>query len=301
MYDLIIVGGGPAGLTAAIYAIRKRLDVLLVSEDLGGKTNYHLELPDLESYMIIRGVETVNRFRRELEYLNFARRMEKVEHVSKQNNNFSVRLGNGDVLETKSVIIATGTRQQKMKVPGEREYLSRGLCYSAISYAPLFIDKKTVVIGDGDLALRSAAELATVAEHVHIVGPTATTLDTPLGKKLKDASNVTILEGYSVTKVLGNGYAERIVVADPEGNESDIPADGTFVEMGLMPNSAMVADLVNIDEQGFIEVDCQNQTTVPGVFAAGDVTSIFAEQVLVAVGEGVKAALSAYDYLLRLD
>lgn len=300
MYDLIIVGGGPAGLTAAIYAIRKRLDVLLVSEDLGGKTNYHLELPDLESYLIIRGVETVNRFRRELEYLNFARRMDKVEHISRQDNKFSVRLGNGDVLETKSVIIATGARQQMMKVPGEREYMSRGLCYSAISYAPLFIDKKTVVIGDGDLALRSAAELATVAEHVHIVGPTMATLATPLGKKLKDSSNVTILEGYSVTKVLGNGYAERIVVKDPEGNESDIPADGTFVEMGLVPNSAMVADLVNLDEQGFIEVDCQNQTTVPGVFAAGDVTSIFAEQVLVAVGEGVKAALSAYDYLLRL-
>jgi len=294
MYDLIIVGGGPAGLTAAIYAIRKRLDVLLVSEDLGGKTNYHLELPDLESYLIIRGVETVNRFRRELEYLNFARRMEKVEHISQ-------RLGDGDVLDTKTVIIATGARQQMMKVPGEREYLSRGLCYSAISYAPLFIDKKTVVIGDGDLALRSAAELATVADHVHIVGPTAATLATPLGKKLKNSSNVTILEDYSVTKVLGNGYAERIVVADPEGNETDIPADGTFVEMGLMPNSAMVADLVNIDEQGFIEVDCQNQTNVPGVFAAGDVTSIFAEQVLVAVGEGVKATLSAYDYLLRLE
>lgn len=300
MYDLIVVGGGPAGLTAAIYAIRKRLDVLLVSEDLGGKTNYHLELPDQETYLVIRGVEIITKFRRELEYLNFARRMEKVEHVSKQNGHFSVRLENGDELETKAVIIATGTRQQKMRVPGEREYMSRGLCYSAISYAPLFIDKKTVVIGTGDLALRSAAELATVAQHVHIVGPTSTALATPLGMKLKDSDNVTILEGYSVARVLGNGYAERIVVKDPEGNESDIPADGTFVEMGLVPNSTMIADLVETDEQGFIEVDCQSRTNVPGVFAAGDVTSIFAEQVLVAVGEGVKASLSAYDYLLRL-
>jgi alkyl hydroperoxide reductase subunit F len=301
MYDLIIVGGGPAGLTAAIYAIRKRLDVLLVSADLGGKTNYHLELPDLESYLIIRGVETVNRFRRELEYLNFAWRMEKVEMVTQQDGSFSVKLVGGDTLEAKAVIIATGTRQRKMKVPGEREYMSKGLCYSAISYAPLFIDKKTVVIGGGDLALRSAAELATVAEHVHIVGPTAETLDTPLGKKLAGSNNVTILKDYSVTKVLGNGYAERIVVQDPAGNEMDIPADGTFVEMGLTPNSSMVADLVDTDEEGFIQVNCQNQTSVPGVFAAGDVTSIFAEQVLVAVGEGVKAALSAYDYLLRLE
>lgn len=301
MYDLIVVGGGPAGLTATIYGIRKRLEVLLISEDLGGKTNYHLELPDQESYLIIRGVDVVNKFRTELEYLNFARRMEKVEHISKQDSHFVVRLEDGDELQTKAVIVATGTRQRTMKVPGEREYMSRGLCYSAMSYAPLFIDKKTVVIGDGDLALRSAAELSTVAEQVHVVGPTSLALDTPLGRKLKAASNVTILEGYSVTRVLGNGYAERIVVQDPEGNESDIPADGTFVEMGLRPNSSMVTDLVDTDEGGFVDVDCYNRTNVPGVFAAGDVTSIFAEQVLVAVGEGVKAALSAYDYLLRQE
>ncbi len=301
MYDLIVVGGGPAGLTATIYGIRKRLEVLLISEDLGGKTNYHLELPDQESYLIIRGVDVVNKFRTELEYLNFARRMEKVEHISKQDSHFVVRLEDGDELQTKAVIVATGTRQRTMKVPGEREYMSRGLCYSAMSYAPLFIDKKTVVIGDGDLALRSAAELSTVAEQVHVVGPTSLALDTPLGRKLKAASNVTILEGYSVTRVLGNGYAERIVVQDPEGNESDIPADGTFVEMGLRPNSSMVTDLVDTDEGGFVDVDCYNRTHVPGVFAAGDVTSIFAEQVLVAVGEGVKAALSAYDYLLRQE
>lgn len=301
MYDLIVIGGGPAGLTAAIYAIRKRLDILLVSKDLGGKTNYHLELPDQESYLIIKGVDVVNKFRSELEYLNFARRMEKVEKVNHQDGHFSVILEGGQELQTKAVIIATGTRQQLMNVPGEREYLSRGLCYSAISYAPLFIDKKTVVIGDGELALRAAAELATVAEKVHIVGPSGTILETPLGRKLKTSPNVTILEGYAVTRVLGNGYAERIVVQDPEGNESDIPADGTFVEMGLRPNSGMVADLVKTDEAGFIEVDCQNRTSRPGIFAAGDVTSIFAEQVLVAVGEGVKAALSAYDYLLKQE
>ncbi|MGW8317670.1 MAG: NAD(P)/FAD-dependent oxidoreductase [Candidatus Promineifilaceae bacterium] len=300
MYDLIVIGGGPAGLTATIYAIRKRLNVLMISKDLGGKTNYHLELPGQENYLVIRGVEVVDKFKSELEYLNFARRMDKVEQVTQKDGTFVVRTKNGDELEAKAVIMATGARHQWMDVPGEREYLSRGLCYSAISYAPLFIDKKTVVIGDGELALRSAAELATVAESVHIVGPTGQVLETPLGKKLSSASNVTILQGYHVTKVLGNGYAERIVVKDPQGNESDIPADGTFVEMALMPNSSMVADLVEVDEEGFIKVDCYSRTNVPGIFAAGDVTNILAEQVLVAVGEGVKAALSAYDYLLRV-
>jgi alkyl hydroperoxide reductase subunit F len=298
MYDLIVIGGGPAGLTAAIYAIRKRLNVLLISKDLGGKTNFHLELPDQEGYLVIRGVEVVNKFKSELEYLNFTRRMEKVERVTKNNGHFQVQLENGDELETKAVIVATGARQQFLDVPGEREYLSKGLCYSAISYAPLFIEKKTVVIGDGDLALRSAAELSTVANRVHLVGPTGAVLETPLGQKVKASSNVTILEGYKVTKVLGNGYAERVVVIDPDGNETDIPADGTFVEMVLIPNSQMVADLVKLNEGGFIEVDCYSRTDVPGLFAAGDVTHIMAEQVLVAVGEGVKAALSAYEYLL---
>jgi alkyl hydroperoxide reductase subunit F len=298
MYDMIVVGGGPAGLTAAIYAIRKRLNVLLISKDLGGKTNFHLELPDHEKYLVIRGVDIVNKFKNELEYLNFARRMEKVERITQQNGTFAVQLEGGEELEAKAVIIATGARQQFLNVPGEREYLSRGLCYSAISYAPLFIEKNTVVIGDGELALRSTAELATVAEHVHLVGSTDDVLNTPLGKKLKAAPNVTILKGYVVTKVLGNGYAERVVVRDPEGNESDIPADGTFIEKALIPNSQMVADLVETNEAGFIEVDCYSRTNVPGLFAAGDVTHIMAEQVLVAVGEGVKAALSAYDYLL---
>lgn len=298
MYDMIVVGGGPAGLTAAIYAIRKRLNVLLISKDLGGKTNFHLELPDHEKYLVIRGVDIVNKFKNELEYLNFARRMEKVERITQQNGTFAVQLEGGEELEAKAVIIATGARQQFLNVPGEREYLSRGLCYSAISYAPLFIEKNTVVIGDGELALRSTAELATVAEHVHLVGSTDDVLNTPLGKKLKAAPNVTILKGYVVTKVLGNGYAERVVVRDPEGNESDIPADGTFIEKALIPNSQMVADLIETNEDGFIEVDCYSRTNVPGIFAAGDVTHIMAEQVLVAVGEGVKAALSAYDYLL---
>jgi len=298
MYDLIVVGGGPAGLTAAIYAIRKRLNVLLVSKDLGGKTNFHLELPDQENYLVIRGVEVVNKFKSELEYLNFTRRMEQVDRVTQEADYFLVHLEGGDQLEAKSVIIASGTRQQFLDVPGEREYLSKGLCYSAISYAPLFIDKKTVVVGDGELALRSTAELATVAEHVHLVGPRKDVLETPLGKKVKASPNVTVLEGYEVIRVLGNGYAERVVVRDQEGNEMDIPADGTFVEKALIPNTKMVTDLVETTKDGFIVVDCYGRTNVPGIFAAGDVTHILAEQVLVAVGEGVKAALGAYDYLL---
>ncbi|KAA3661390.1 MAG: FAD-binding protein [Chloroflexi bacterium] len=298
MYDLIVVGGGPAGLTATIYAIRKRLNVLLVSKDLGGKTNYHLELPDQDVYQVIKGVSVVNKFKSELEYLKFARHMEPVTKVKKEDDHFVVHTKGGGALMAKAVIIATGAMQQWLNVPGEREYLSRGLCYSALSYAPLFIDKDTVVVGNGELALRSAAELSTVAKQVHVVGPSGDILKTPLGQKLIDAENVNVLAGYEITQVLGNGYCDRVQVKSPEGEESEIKADGTFVEKALIANVDCVADLVELDEKGFIKVDAYSRTNVPGVFAAGDVTNIYAEQVLVAVGEGVKAALSAYDYLL---
>lgn len=298
MYDLIIIGGGPAGLTAAMYAIRKRLNVLLVSEDLGGKTNYHLDLPEIDSYQVIRGVEVVNRFKNELEYLDFARHLERVARVEKSDDGFVVHTVGGGELLAKAIIVATGTRQQWLNVPGEREFLSKGLCYSALSYAPLFIEKNTVVIGEDDLALRSAAELATVAHHVHVVGASEKALETPLGKKLATAVNVTILSDYKVKRVEGNGYCNAVVVENMRGEEMTIAADGTFVEVGLRPNSQPVADLVDLDERGFIVVDSYSRTTMPGIFAAGDVTNIYAEQVLVAVGEGVKAALSAYEYLL---
>ena len=298
MYDLIVIGGGPAGLTAAIYAIRKRLNVLLISEDLGGKTNYQLELPDVEGYQVIRGLEVVNKFKSELEYLKFARHLEGVEKVAKTKDGFIVHTVGGGELLARAVIIATGTQQEWLNVPGGREFLSKGLCYSAMSYAPLFIEKDTVVIGKDDLALRSAAELATVAKHVHVVGTSPEISQTPLGKKLTKAENVTILTDYQVTAVLGNGYANSVVVQNAKGEEKTLTADGTFVEIGLKPNSQMVSDLVALDDRGFIKVDQYSRTTVPGIFAAGDVTNIFAEQVLVAVGEGVKAALSAYDFLL---
>jgi NADH-dependent peroxiredoxin subunit F len=300
MYDLIVIGGGPAGLTATIYAIRKRLNVLMITRDLGGKTNYRLGLPWIEDYQVIRGLEIVNKFRSELEYLDFARHMETVDKVTKEEDCFTVTTRGGGELRAKAVIIATGTRQKRLEVPGEKEYMMRGLCYSALSYAPLFIDKKTIVVGDGDLALRSAGELATVAEQVVVICESEKGLSTPLGKKLSQAPNVTLLQGYQVIEVKGDEFAKAVVVKDKGGKQTEIEADGTFIEMALVPNSKMVADLVKLDEQSRIIVDCGNRTNVPGIFAAGDVTTTYAEQVLVAVGEGAKAALSAYEYLLPL-
>jgi NADH-dependent peroxiredoxin subunit F len=298
MYDLIIIGGGPAGLTAAIYAIRKRLNVLLLSKDLGGKTNYHLALPWIEDYQVIKGLEIVNKFRTELEYLDFARHIESVEKVGKTDEHFVITTKGGATLEAKAVILATGTRQVRMDVPGEKEYTMKGLCYSALSYAPLFIDKSVVVIGDQDLAFRSAGELSTVAKEVTMVCANDEMMDTPLGKKLQAAGNVKIMKDCEIVEVQGDEFARKLILKDSSGKLNEYEADGMFVEKALTPNTNMVKGLVELDEQGRVMIDCGCRTNVPGLFAAGDVTNNYQEQVLIAVGEGAKAALSAYDYLL---
>ena len=298
MYDLIVVGGGPAGLTASIYAIRKRLNVLLLTKDLGGKTNYHLALPWIEDYQVIRGLEIVDKFRTELEYLSFAHRLDTAERIEKRDDHFLVITQDGTVLESKAVILATGARQARMNVPGEKEFTMKGLCYSALSYAPLFIDKTVIVIGDDDLALRSTAELATVAKRVYLVCAGDHVLDSPLWMKLQTAMNVIILNGHQVVEVKGDQFARSLVTRDPSGKLAEYEADGIFVEKALVPQADMLKDLVAMDERGRIIVDHANRTDVPGLFAAGDVTNSYAEQVLIAVGEGAKAALSAYEYLL---
>ncbi|MBI5352506.1 MAG: FAD-dependent oxidoreductase [Chloroflexi bacterium] len=300
MYDLIIIGGGPAGMTAAVYAIRKRLNILLLSKDLGGKTNYHLSLPWIEDYQVIKGLEIVNKFRTELEYLDFARHIEPVDKVEKKSDHFVITTKGGAVLESKAVILATGTLQVRMNVPGEKEYTMKGLCYSALSYAPLFIDKTVMVIGDADLALRSVGELSTVAKEVTMVCTDDKLLDSPLGHKLQQSKNVRIVQGCEVVEVKGDEYARTLVLKDKSGKVSEYSADGIFVEKALTPNTSMVKGLVEMDKLGRIVIDSACRTSVPGLFAAGDVTNIYAEQVLVAVGEGAKAALSAYEYLLPL-
>jgi len=299
MYDLIVVGGGPAGLTATIYAIRKRINVLMVTRDLGGKTNYRLALPWIDEYSVINGLEVINKFKRELEYLDFARHMEPVDIIKKEDDHFIVVTRGGGELKTKSVILASGARQLRLRVPGEKNFMMRGLCYSAISYAPLFIDRTVTIIGDGKLAFRSVAELSKIAKQVYLICQTE---DKLIGSSyepvIKKAENVKVLKGYEVLEVKGDKYARTLIVKDNTGKTSELETDGTFIEMALLPNSRMVEGLAELDDQERVIIDCATNTNVPGLFAAGDVTSGFTEQVLIAMGEGAKAALSAYEYLL---
>lgn len=308
MYDVIIVGGGPAGLAAAVYAAQKRLNTLLIAKDLGGQTAYHLALPWVEAVgpWSVRGLEVVRRFQDELALCGVAHRSATVEAIRENGESFLVTTGgeapsNGEALPARAVIVASGVRHQPLGVPGEEEFHLRGVCYSAASYAPLFEGRTVAVIGEGELAVRSAAELMTLAKQVYFVCGHAEMLVMPLGPILRAAPNVRILEGSTVQGIkctTADGFANCLSIQGPQGEAEDLAVEGVFVEKGLSPNSEMVRGLAATDAAGRIIVDALNCTSMDGLFAAGDVTNLYAEQVLVAVGEGAKAALSAYDYLL---
>lgn len=303
MYDLIVLGGGPAGLTATVYALRKRLNVLLITRDLGGKTNYRLQLPNLSHHLVINGEETVSRFASEIEYHDAVRVLDTAERVEPLGTGgdlegYRVRVRGGSAHSARALIIATGADARSLNVPGEADFLMRGVVYSAVSYAPLFGDGVTVVVGDSPLALRAAADLARFARRVTLVARSEAELGAPLGRLLVSLPNVTLLTGYQVERVTGDDYARGLVVFRG-ADRREIAADAIFVELGLAPNVDLLSGLVALSGDGHILVDPRNRTSAPGIFAAGDVTDVYAEQVLIAIGEGAKAALSAYDYLLE--
>jgi thioredoxin reductase len=273
---------------------------MLITENLGGKGNFHVQFPFGERHRVINGRETVERFASEIEYLDFSRVFDHVENIDAVEGGYAVATRSGKTYEAKALIVATGAHPELLDVPGERQFMMRGLGYSAVSYAHLCIDHTVAVIGDTDLAARSAAEIAQNASHVYVVAPGSGKLDSPLGDSLRGADNVTIMEGFKVVEVKGDRYANGLTIANADGQQ-DLEVDAIFVELDLKPASEAVAELVDCDENGRIEVNALCHTSRPGIFAAGDVTDVYGEQVLIALGEGAKAGLSAYDYLLSLS
>jgi NADH-dependent peroxiredoxin subunit F len=299
MYDLIIVGAGPAGLTAAIYAIRKRMNCLLISPDLGGKANLRMVIEGGTTYQVINGADIVRRFRGELEYLEFARLMEKVTHLEKAGEHFSLTTDSGRQFESKAVILATGADPIRLKAAGADTYFMRGVAYSTVSYAPLYMDKQVALVGSNAMALRGASELAQIASKVHLVAPDRGELDSNLGRRLLASNRVTLYEGWQPVSVSGDTEVRQFVISSPAGEQCTLEVDAVFVELGLVPRTGLVEGWVDLDDQGRIVTGGGTETSVPGLFAAGDITHLPAEQVLIAIGEGAKAALNAYEYLLN--
>jgi alkyl hydroperoxide reductase subunit F len=298
-YDLIILGGGPAGLTAAAYAIHKRIETMLISEDLGGKTNYQFYLPDMDTHLIIDGQELVSKFKNQIEYLDFARHIGKVIKFERKKSKF-IATTTDRTFKGRAAIIATGVMPKRLNVPGEMEFLGHGVSYSTVSHAPVFVDVDVAVVGDGLRALQAAAELTQIAKKVFVIGVPSKLANSTLGKKVKKSGKSEFLGEYHLKAILGEESPDRIVLSKKNGGETEIPVKGIFIEMGYTPNAQMFSKIVRTTRDGRIMINENNQTNIPGLFAAGDVTDAQAQQVVIAMGEGANAALNAYDYLLGL-
>lgn len=297
MYDLIIVGGGPSALAAATYTLGKQLNFLMVYQSIGGKAGARQQLSGAIEEEYLAGAEAVRAFERQITRQEGRALRDRVLAISKVSGVFRVETEHHGVQECEAVIVATGATPIMLDVPGARELLGQGLGYSVTTHTHLMSDKIVAVIGTTVRALRGVAELAQTAQQVYLIAPDATGLMTPLAKALRGRSNVQFFEGYAVQEVIGPFSVERLVVVRDDHTQA-LDVDAAFVDLGLLPNSGIVRQIVQTDPDGFIWVDDRNATSLPGMFAAGDVTTAFGEQVLIAIGDGARAALSAYDYLL---
>ena len=298
MRDLIIIGAGPAGLAAALYATRKRIDCLVISKDLGGKSNYSVHLPESEGPGAIRADELVTVYKNRLEYLRHSHRLAGVKELTASDGAFVCTLDDGSTERARAVIVATGTHLRRIEVPGEKQFLSRGLGYSSISYSHLFAGKRVFLAGDTDRVLDSTLEISIHADAVTTALLAGGRYSPDLLARVGEIDRVTVIEEATIKEFRGDEYAREVVVSSIAG-EQTIAADGFFVEPEPEPNTGFVGSGIGLESNGSLKVDGENRTGVPGLFAAGDVTGNGYEQILVSLGEGAKAALSAYRYLLK--
>ena len=302
MYQTIIVGMGPAGITAAVYAARKKMKVLMLGKEYGGQASWTSEIENYMGFQYISGPELMKRFEEQLKEYPVDRQQVEVEKVTQSGGVFTVTCKGAKEYRSQTVIIAAGKSPRRLDVPGEKRFTGRGVSYCAVCDAPLFGKKKVAVIGGGNSALEAAHDLVNIAEHVYVVSLEEWTADEVLVDKVEAAENLTKLIGWNTTGIDGETMVRGVTlqsVTDPS-QEKKLDVAGVFIEIGTIPNSEMVSDLLEMNKNREVIVNCDCTTSVPGAFAAGDITNIPEKQIIVAAGEGAKATLSAYKYLLRL-
>lgn len=304
-YDVLIVGGGPGGAAAAVYAARKGIRTGVVAERFGGQVLDTLAIENLISVPHTEGPQLARALEQHVkEYDVDIMNLQRAEALipASSSDYHQIRLANGAVLQSKSVVLATGARWREMNVPGEREYRGRGVAYCPHCDGPLFKGKRVGVIGGGNSGVEAAIDLAGVVDHVTLLEfADVLRADGVLQQKLGSLANVTVIKNAQTTEVVGddnkvNGllYTDRII-----GESHRLDLEGVFVQIGLLPNTDWLKGTIDLNRFGEIEVDSHGQTSVPGVFAAGDATTTPYKQIIIAMGEGSKASLSAFDYLIR--
>lgn len=301
LYELIIVGGGPAGLTAAVYSARKRTDTLLVTKDIGGQVLLTSEVENYMGYEYITGKELTEKFRQQMRQFPLAvKENTEVIQIEKEDKTFTVETSAGENYRAKAVIIASGKRSRPLNVRGEKELLGKGVSYCSVCDAPLFAGRDVAVIGGGNSALTAVVDLIGIANKIYLIGPhPSLKADPVLVERAEKSEKTGKFLGYEMVEISGEERVTGIKIKSKQTGELEtLVVQGVFIEIGLIPNSGFARGMVKLNDQGEIVVDCACKTNVPGIFAAGDVTTVPEKQIVVAAGEGAKAALSAYGYLL---
>jgi len=300
MHDLIIVGAGPAGMTAAVYAARQKVNTLLLSKDVGGQVNWTLCIENYMGYQFIEGLELIQKFEEQV------RKFPIDIHIGNEITS-CVRVEKGIEVEAggtkyvgRTVIICSGKRPKMLSVPGEERLRGRGLTYCQVCDGPLFQGMDVAVVGGGNSALEAAIDMTKIAKHIYLASLTPLTGDRILRDKVQAAENVTVLTEHETLEVSGAESVSGMRLKDlKSGQVKELNVQGIFVEIGLIPNTDFMRGTLTLNEFGEIPVNCACETGIPGLYAAGDVTNVPAKQIVVAAGEGAKAALQAHQYLQK--
>jgi alkyl hydroperoxide reductase subunit F len=302
LYDVIIIGAGPAAMTAAVYCMRKGVKTAIVAKKIGGQVSDTKSIENYMGYNYIGGEELVKKFEDQVKQFEIGFKDNVlVENIKVDGKNKVIYLDNGSVIKSKTVIISAGNKWKQLNVKGEEEYKGRGVSYCTICDGPFFRDLNVVVVGGGNSGVEAALDLIKVAKHVTIVEyMDKLNADKVLIDKLNEFDNFDTITSTKVIEIKGDEHVNQIALEDVNsGEKKEFNTDGVFVEIGLVPNSNFVEGLVKLNKNGEIVVDEECKTNIDGIFAAGDITSVPYKQIIIAGGEGAKAALSACDYVLK--
>ena len=297
------IGAGPAGLSASVYAARKQLKTLLLSADVGGQINTTLGIENYLGYQFVEGQELIDKFNTQIDNYPIVQEIgSKVIKVDKIRSKFHVLKEDGDKYISKVVILATGKKPKKLHISGEVEFSGKGVSYCAICDGPVFSKRRVAVVGGGNSALEAVIDLGKIAKHVDLVSITQLTGDQILINQLKGLNNLDIYLEYHAQKIKGDNFVTNLFIENVNSKKKrKLDVSGIFIEIGMIPNSEFVKHLIKLNMFGEIPINCSCETDVPGLYAAGDVTNIPEKQIIVAAGEGAKAALQAHHFLNRLS
>lgn len=302
-YDVTIIGGGPAGMTAAIYLARKKLKILMLTKDLGGQAAWSSDVENYLGFTMISGAELTKHFQDHMadftDEITLRLLHDGIAELTKANAGFVVTLADGRQETSRAVIIASGKVPKQLGIPGEQAYLNKGVTYCAWCDGPIFKGKSVVIVGGGNSALDAALSMEKLAKDITVINITDTLSgDEVMIEKVMASAHIRVLNHASVVKITGDKVVRQVTVKDEQSAiEKELVVDGVFVEVGSIPSTEYLHGFVKLNDLGEIIINKQNMTSQPGVFAAGDVTDIEEKQIIVAAGEGSKAAIQCARWL----